>query len=48
MCCFVPQLREVKQEPSLQDDDGDAFAHGSVIDGEPTPDIFDENDMVSA
>ena len=33
---------------SLQDDDGDAFAHGSVVDGEPTPDIFDDNEMVSA
>ena len=33
---------------SLQDDDGDAFAHGVVLDGEPEPDIFDENDLVDA
>ena len=33
---------------SLRDDDGDAFAHGSVIDGEPSPDIFDDNALVSA
>ena len=33
---------------SLRDDDGDAFAHGSVIDGEPNPDIFDDNALVSA
>ena len=33
---------------SLQDKDGDAFAHAVVIDGEPCATIFDNNELVSS
>ena len=33
---------------SLQDDGGDAFAYGVIVDGEPDPELFDDNELVDA
>ena len=33
---------------SLQDKDGDAFAHAVVWDGEPCPSLFDKNELVKS